>query len=233
MTLLALSGMMMLGMSALRVVQLSTRIAHAERERTHAFYAAEAALADAQRDIVHGSRATLFAQPPASAPVAVARTDAAYTREPFVPGICQRNGTRQGLCQSAPGQPPIWLTINFDDDSVTAPSVAHGTFTGARLPVARLPRYVIEALPAIPRAPDETSLDGLYRITAAGYGPTLRQPVILQSVYRRARPAAPSEAGSATQRPPTGRLSWREITTWDEMRADAIRVVLPVDGTAD
>lgn len=230
-TLLALAGMMMLGMSALRVVQLSTRIAHAERERTQAFYAAEAALADAQRDIAHGSRAALFAPAPTQA--AVARAGAARTRQAFVPGICQREGMRQGLCQSAPGQPPIWLTVNFDDASASAPSVAHGTFTGARLAVARLPRYVIEALPAVARAPGEASLDGLYRITAAGYGPTLRQPVILQSVYRRAGPAAPDETGSAIQRPPAGRLSWREITTWDEMRADAARVRTPVEGTAD
>lgn len=224
-TLLTLAGMMMLGMSALRVVQLSTRIAHAERERTHAFYAAEAALADAERDIAFGSRAALFATSPA-----MPRRLAERARESFVPGVCQRGGMRQGLCQSAPGQPSVWLTVDFDDVTASAASVAYGTFTGARLSVARLPRYVIEALPAVARARGAAPLDALYRITAAGYGPTLRQPVILQSVYRLARPDG---EGATVEQLPAGRLSWREITTWDEMRAGMARAVRPIDGATD
>lgn len=173
---------LMLGVSAARAALDAEKSARSERDRHVAFEAAEAALADAERDIEGGAdpaspRAALFEQGSAVG---------------FVPG-CGRddNSPGLGLCLyvPAPGR-PAWLEAALLGGQG---AVTYGRFTGARMPAgadtlpARLPRYLIELLP-FARAGESASVraGNFYRITAVGFGAREHTRVVLQSYYRKA-----------------------------------------------
>jgi type IV pilus assembly protein PilX len=173
-TLLALAGA--------RMALDSRKVANNQRDRDIAFQAAEAALRDAEFDIEGGTRMTAFD---------------AGAQSGFVKGSCGISGNARGLCETADGSNvPIWQTVNFDDVSGDAPSVAYGTFTnnrfsaGAGLLPARLPRYIIE--------PMQLTMEGtsagvrekvpFYRITAVGFGPNPTVRVMLQTFYYKVTP---------------------------------------------
>lgn len=193
------------GAVAMRGAQQQIRAARQARAYAEAFEAAQAALRDAEADIERGTRAFLFGRSESS---------------PFAPGVCGRSGVLLGLCQGAPGSPPIWLVAGLDDVAAHAPGVPFGTFTGRRWPDTLReppPRYVIEALPDIVMGAGTRPIRYLYRITAAGHGAGRDAAVYLQVVYRK----RPADGDADTLPIPAGRLSWREIVTWQEMRAAA------------
>jgi type IV pilus assembly protein PilX len=77
----------------------------------------------------------------------------------------------------------------------------------------RLPRYVIEPLPAHGGV-------NLYRITAIGFGTRAGTRVVLQAVYHK--PAAGPPSGRGPAPPPAGRIGWREVANWPELHAAAM-----------
>lgn len=173
-TLLALAGA--------RMAIDSRKVADNQRDRNIAFQAAEAALRDAEFDIEGGTRMTVFD---------------ANEQTGFVKGRCGTGGNARGLCETADGEiVPIWQTVNFDDVSANAPTVAYGTFTsnrfasGAGLLPSRPPRYIIE--------PMQLTIEGasanaqgkvpFYRITAVGFGPNPAVRVMLQTFYYKITP---------------------------------------------
>lgn len=173
-TLLALAGA--------RMALDSRKVANNQRDRDIAFQAAEAALRDAEFDIEGGTRAAAFDE---SAQIG------------FVKGECGTSDNARGLCETADGSiVPIWQTVNFEDTSANAPSVAYGTFTGNRFATgagllpARLPRYIIEPMQltiegASASAPGKVPF---YRITAVGFGPNPAVRVMLQTFYYKITP---------------------------------------------
>ncbi|QNA91016.1 pilus assembly protein [Massilia sp. Dwa41.01b] len=176
----------------------AAKSASAERDRLVAHALADAALVDAERDIDGGAgagtaRAAIFATGDAGA---------------FLER-CAGSAERQGLCQAVPAPGiPAWQLADLTGEA----GVDYGRFSGRVLPEggplpARLPRYLIELLPA-------PSGGALYRITAIGFGTGEATVVVLQVYYRRAL------AGAAPGAPGI-RLGWREIANWPELHRAA------------
>lgn len=242
--LVLMMAAMLVGVSVCRAVFASIASAGAERERSIAHEAAEAALRDAERDIASDAsgtdpaRAAQFTEPGAGG---------------FVDG-CGRAGSARGLCLAS--SPPAWQVQDLVEPDNPA-LVAYGHYTGAQLATgqgllpARPPAYLIEKI--VPPGAGE-ALGSFYRITAVGFGSRGTMQVVLQSVYRKPKPAppppssAPGEAGDIGQAPdaaaappdgagppsgnpapapapvqlPAGRIGWREIVNWPQLHAQAI-----------
>jgi Tfp pilus assembly protein PilX len=184
--LFVLVAVLVVALSAAQAALNAEKSARSERDRHVALQAAEAALADAERDIeavdTDAARNAMFA--PGSA-------------LGFAEG-CGRDGASLGLC-SMVGPPaiPAWQAAALGAaDAVAAGVVPYGRFTGAALPVGagplpvRPPRYIIELMP-YPRAGEDASraAPNFYRITAIGFGANPSTRVVLQSFYRKATEA--------------------------------------------
>jgi Tfp pilus assembly protein PilX len=196
--LLLMLALLMLGVSAAHTALAGAKSARNERERQIAFAAAEAALADAERDIDGG------ANPSSARAMAFAGGDASV----FAAG-CADAGS--GLCRHvAPPAAPAWQSADLAGDPACC--AAYGAYTGASMPAgvgllpAAAPRYIVELLP------QPAGGGHLYRITALGVGSHGRTRVVLQSYYRKA--AVPGQPGQ--------RSGWREIANWQELHQAAI-----------
>jgi type IV pilus assembly protein PilX len=138
--LLLLIAVTVLGLGAAQLSVINELSARNDRDREIAFQAAEAALIDAELDVLGpnkhiAARLCLFNN-----------KDVA----PFVPG-CGGAGNNQGLCAPAKsGATPAWMSADFSPESKT--SVEYGTFTGQKYVTgtgatpATPPRYVIEVM---------------------------------------------------------------------------------------
>jgi type IV pilus assembly protein PilX len=203
-TLILMVLVLMMGIAVARRVSNGQKAARSDAGHHTAFAAAEAALADAERDI---------AGPNSGAPGRQSMFAAGASA--FSPQ-CGRGADDLGLCLAKPSsQPPDWQAINLvQDDDVT---VALGTYTGARLATgggglpARLPRYLIELVPG-------SASGTLYRVTAIGFGERAANQVVLQALYHRAAagPPAPNEL-------PAGRVAWRMVANWPELHKRAVQ----------
>jgi type IV pilus assembly protein PilX len=186
-------ALLMMSLSATRAALAGAKSARYERDRQVAHAAAEAALADAERDIDGAAgpaspRTAIFTAPDA---------DAFAER-------CAGQAEKAGLCKVAPGAaPPAWQAADLAGEA----GVEYGRFSGRVLPAgagslpAAAPRYLVELLPGA---------QPLFRITALGVGADPATVVVLQSYYRRAVGGAPGR-----------RLGWREIANWPELHRAA------------
>ncbi|MGZ3185063.1 MAG: pilus assembly protein [Telluria sp.] len=179
--LFLLLAVAMLTLCVARAAANAQRTSGAEAERALAFAGAEAALRDAERDIegaagLDSVRASLFRGKGLG----------------FLAGCGAGDQDNAGLCRLPAGAalPPEVFAGGRD-----ARSVPLGRFTGMRMQTgtagapARLPRYVIEVLPAL-EAGRSAGADGqpVFRITAMGFGADDEARVVLQEFYRRTRP---------------------------------------------
>jgi type IV pilus assembly protein PilX len=176
--------LMLLGASAARNAGDAERASRGDRDRAIAFQAAEAALADAERDIAlqggPGSQRS------------------AMLRSGIIPQGCGGGAGHPavGVCGRVDdGKPPAWLTIALADPT-DQHGVPYGRFTGHVMPVgagslpARLPRYLIEAVSSpLPGEDADAGGAAMYRVTAIGFGPGDTTEVVLQSIVRH--PGAP------------------------------------------
>ncbi|MEH6437325.1 pilus assembly PilX family protein [Massilia sp. DD77] len=186
-------AVLMTGLAGARTALYGARAAAHERDRLLALQMAEAALADAERDIEGGDN-------PASARAAAfaAGLASAFAQD------CTEGRPYDGLCQAEEDVEEHAQRLADDD----GPAVRFGAFTGRRMPEgegglpSEAPRYLIERMPA-------AGTDHLYRITALGTGsmPTTRAAV--QAYYRK-----PATAGTRGRR-----VGWREIGNWAGMAA--------------
>ncbi len=206
----------LLSVSAARLALQDRKALQDIRDRVTAFQAAEAALLDGESDLDgsvpgNASRHSVFRS---------RRKGAMLSPDG---GSCNSGvgNITQGFCDTAIGAgPPVWLTIDLADRSDTT-AVRYGRFTGQSMQTgngalpARLPRYLIEAISQQP----VTGSDNAYRITAIGFGAREDNQVVLQSVFRQHAPGGagvPAAPVGTVLR--TGRLSWREISNWSELR---------------
>jgi Tfp pilus assembly protein PilX len=183
-SLCVLLVLLMLGVSAARGAINTEKSARGERDRQVALQAAEAALADAERDI-DGASGAASARARMFAPGSVAG---------FVDG-CGAGADNLGLCKRAAAHAaPAWQRTDLAERSI-----AYGHFTGAHMPFgrgtlpARAPRYLIELMP-YERVGEGAGQGGnFYRITAIGFGANDATRVVLQTYYLKAGPlgAAP------------------------------------------
>ena len=206
--LLLMLGALILGVSVARAAFASLASARLERDRVVARAAAEAALADAQADIGGGAQ-------PSSA-----RADGFAMASGFAEG-CGRGSQDLGLCLPAAAPlPALWQSLDLADaaDVAGAPLVPYGRYTGAVLATgggilpARLPGYLIEALPPAGAGPPAHRF---YRVTTIGFGTRATTQVVLQAVVRKA-------AGAPAAGTPAVRISWREVANWPELHARAV-----------
>lgn len=181
-TLFLLVAVLIVGVSAAQTALNAEKSARNERDRYIALQAAEAALADAERDIEGGSdrasaRAAMFADGSAIG---------------FADGCGHgADSVNLGLCTRAPPPlAPAWQAADLSGDSGCA--VPYGKFTGAAMPTgsgslpARTPRYIIELMPLARAGEDAGQRAGnFYRITSIGFGTRDTTRVVLQSFYRK------------------------------------------------
>lgn len=184
--LLILVVVTILGIGGAQIALLGERSTRYDRDYLVASQAAEAALMDAEFDI----------RGPNSAASAVQRVDQfdQSTFGVFIPG-CGTTGKTQGLCEPyADTVKPVWASIDFLDNSSTAPSVEFGTFTGRTFDAGssgikpeRPPRYIVELIDDV--TPGGNAAGGkvpkMYRITAIGFGPRTDIQVVMQIAFRK------------------------------------------------
>jgi type IV pilus assembly protein PilX len=152
-----------LGLVSVRSSTLHERMAGNDRDRAIAFEAAEAALRDAEVDIL-----------------------ANLTTESAFDAACTG-----GLCVPATIATPNWQQVAWDD--ATSRIYGDGSGAGDYpVDVAQPPRYIVELLPDLPAGAgnslnanvrSSTSGGTAYRITARGWGRRDTTQVMLQSVY--------------------------------------------------
>lgn len=182
--LLILVIVSLLGVASIQISKMSTQSARNERDIQIAWQAAEAALLDAELDILgipSGSSTT--------------RGDVFDNKntdvQQFVEG-CGNGSKNKGLCRPATSTAPNWLSVDFL--AVSNPQYAEfGDFTSrsfqsgaSGIQPVHPPRYIIELIddPNVERTKAVQYRKYIYRITAVGFGPNEKTQVVLQSIYR-------------------------------------------------
>lgn len=193
--LLLLAIVMVLSVSAAQLALVNEAAARSDRDTEIALQAAEAALVDAERDVLGpnadaAARLCLFDS----------RDIAAFTDG------CG-TGRNLGLCAAAaPGETPAWISADLSPASAVA--VPYGQFTGQAYVAgedlgavpAHLPRYVVEAIrhnggwqgSRLQGAGAEGATHA-FRVTAVGFGIDARTQVMLQTTLYKslASPGCP------------------------------------------
>lgn len=204
-SLLMLVAVAILGLSAAQIALQEEKASRNEGERQIAMQAAEAALVDAEIDIENSSRSYLFVPDGVEGFAA----DCESGQSDLYLGLCR---------QSAPENPAVWQSTDLAGEQAMPRSVPYGHFTGRILQTgsgplpARLPRYIIELLPYKSGNAAASGASPSYRITAIGFGTRTSTQVVRQSIYRKAG----GRGNEAVL--PSGRVSWREIPNWKELR---------------
>lgn len=193
--LLLLTVVSVLGVSAARLTLLQEATVRSDRDTEIALQAAEAALADAERDVLGpnsdaAARLCLFQPPDLAA---------------FAAGC--GSGRTLGLCAAAaPGETPAWIAADLSPAGGVA--VPYGQFTGQTYAAgadrgavpAHLPRYIVEAVRHNGgwerqrlQGASAGSLDHVFRVTAVGHGVDARTQVMLQTTLYKptASPGCP------------------------------------------
>ena len=181
MVLLLLLVVTVLGVGAAQLSLVNERGARGDRDNEIALQAAEAALIDAELDILgpnpdEAARLCLFNNKNVA---------------PFVAGC--GTGANLGLCApSEPGTTPAWMKADLSSKSKTA--VSYGTFTGQKYLVgkgatpAALPRYIVEVMrnnggwqSTHMENASAGNATNIFRVTAIGFGVDVETQVVLQT----------------------------------------------------
>lgn len=166
----------LLGVGGAQIALMSERGARNDRDQQVAWQAAEAALIDAESDMIDttSTRQTLFNGKSSSE---------------FLPG-CGTSGSTIGLCDVTPTGKPAWLTVDFTQTDSTAATTQFGAFSGRTFAAggvgiqpAQVPRYIIELVPDT--IGDKSEPTFLYRVTAMGFGPRTDIQAMVQMLYRK------------------------------------------------
>lgn len=195
--LLILVIVSLLGVASIQISRMATQSARNERDTQIAWQAAEAALLDAELDILgmpststqkRGYNATDPTDPNNKINLFDSKnTDVAQ----FVEG-CGSSDKNKGLCQVTPGATPNWLSVDFLATS-NQRYVNFGEYTArtfqagaSGIQPAHPPRYIVELMddPNVERTKDVQHRKYIFRITAVGFGPNEKTQVVLQSIYR-------------------------------------------------
>lgn len=183
--LLILVIISLLGAASIQISRMATQSARNERDTQIAWQAAEAALLDAELDIL--------GMPSSSTKTRghIFKTGSPDTNE-FPDNDCGSTSTNKGLCEPKNPATPIWLTVDFLATS-DAKYVEFGEFTSRTFQAgsqgiqpAHPPRYIIEILddPTTQRTHTNHNKKYIYRVTAIGFGPNENTQVVLQTIYR-------------------------------------------------
>lgn len=193
--LVLMLAVLMTGLAGACSALYGARACAHELDRLLALRMAEAALADAERDIEGGTD-------PGSARAAAFATGLTTA----FAAACEGGAPYDGLC-ALESEPARQVERIAAEDG---PAVYFGSFTGRYMPQgegglpAQAPRYLIELMPA-------RGAGHLYRITALGTGASPTTQAAVQAYYRK-----PATAGT-----PGRRIGWREIGNLAALREGA------------
>ena len=171
------------GIAGARLALLGEMSARHDRDTQIAFESAEAAIIDAENEI-DGVGATACTALRADKFLAKASSIAA--------GSCGTTSTERGLCtpvDNTTTAKPVWVTVDFLDNSSGAPTVEYGSYTcrtfdaGSGIKPARPPRYIVERVQD--KTPGKSADAIMYRITAMGFGPRVDTRTVVQVEYRK------------------------------------------------
>ena len=197
-----LSVVFVIATISIRLTLLAERSARNDRDRQIAFQAAEAALADAELDIMGpntaaNSRCSLIDAKQITKFTAGCGADTIEKTR----GLCSSNAPVDGVTYK-----PLYATVNFDvlaSDDANRKYVNFGEFTGRTASFkdkdsggmsAKNPRYIIEEVSGYQATAKTTSPDGrnsvgpglqpqaAFLITALGYGVSDNTRVMLQAL---------------------------------------------------
>lgn len=199
--LMMVTVILVMGVIGARLSIFSERSARNDRDRQIAFQSAEAALLDAEMDMMG---------PNTSANRRVCDFDSRKPAE-FIEGC--GTGAKAGMCLDTAKPTEAWKTLRTDPTDASTPllfvsetgtsgtkTVEYGQFTGQSLPhsteggfPARLPRYIIEAVRytgtgnADDNVGSSSTPEYAFLVTAVGFGTRVETQVMLQTlVYKPA-----------------------------------------------
>ena len=190
--LIMLSVVMVIGLISTRLALFSEKSARNDRDRQIAFQAAEAALLDAELDILGPNSATGRR---------VCVFDSKYPAE-FI--VDCGTGAKAGMCLSSTSFGEAWKTVKSLYTSETGngsgnKTVQYGQFTAQTIPngssglTTRPPRYTIEAVPyagtgsAVDSVGSSAAVEYAFLVTAMGFGTRVETQVMLQAlIYKPA-----------------------------------------------
>ncbi len=186
MVMLVLVIVSLLGVGGAQIALMGERSARNDRDQQVAWQAAEAALVDAEADMIDPTasptttRQTLFDSKNQIAFYSGCGTATSVATGKSL-GLCAMNTNRTAK--------PAWLTADFTIAGTTAMTTEYGQFTGRTFAAggkgiqpALKPRYVIEVVPD-PYG-DKSDPKFIYRVTAMGFGPRADIQAVLQMIYR-------------------------------------------------
>lgn len=173
--LVFLVALTMLAIVSMRGSTLSERMARNGVDKSIAMQAAEAALRDAQADILWVKADGTACSPSSPAPCRP-NSQRPIVGDPVSMGFNGDTSCTSGQCYTIPSSPfptPVW-----EDSSKWTKGVAYGSYTGAApIPmVVQQPKYLIEGF----------RMGGgwkVFRISAIGYGADVNTQVMLQSIF--------------------------------------------------
>lgn len=177
-SLMMMTVIMMLGLSATRLALQGEKGARNLRDRQIALESAQSALLDARRDIFSGKRADYFSD---------------ISTIGFSGNCGQGTTTEIGLCDGSSSPLSPWQVVDFSEEDAAKTQYAfYGQFTGAEMRVgegslpAKKPRYIIDVLDDL-KSKEEAGGEArvIYRITAVGFGVRPTSQVMLQTVVRK------------------------------------------------
>lgn len=179
--LILLSAIFIVAAFGARLTILGEKASRNDRDRQIAFQAAEAALADAEIDIMGPNEATNSR---------VCKMDGSQI-DLFIDG-CGSTDADRGLCATnSSTTTQIYKTIDFEETGSSRHYVTLGDYTGrsvgfstdsSALP-AKNPRYIIELIPYNHVAGANASQrKSAFLVTSVGYGLNEKTQVMLQSV---------------------------------------------------
>ena len=184
MVLLILVVVSLLGVGGAQIALMSERSARNDRDQQVAWQAAEAALIDAEVDMIDPTVSPATTRQPlfdAKNQIAFYSGCGTATSATTVQSL--------GLCALNLTGKPAWLTADFTVTGATAMTTEFGKFTGRAFAAggvgiqpALKPRYLIEVLPD--PFGDASDPKFIYRITAMGFGPRPDIQAVLQMLYR-------------------------------------------------
>jgi len=167
----------LLGVGGAQIALMGERGARNDRDQQVAWQAAEAALIDAEADMLNSNNATRKAQFDGKSTVGFAQG-------------CGASSPLRGLCDLVQTGKPAWLTVDFGSTDADAKAVEFGEYTGHSFAMgnvgvqpAQAPRYLIELVPD-PVGDKGEPPKFLYRVTAMGFGPRSDTQAVLQMIYR-------------------------------------------------
>lgn len=167
-----------LSASSIQIAMMTVRGSRSDRDMEIAFQSAEAALLDAEYDIL--------GKPDPSKKRSVSIKNAVFSDN-----CSDSSGQNIGLCKSVLGNGKSpWIVVDLANTDTNAKAVAFGTFTGRAFPSgeegiqpAKLPRYIIERVDMPDVTLKENNCTQVYRITAMGFGANKETQAVLQTTY--------------------------------------------------